>query len=267
MPIRPTEDFPISVVADLVELGRASDPGMADVSVLDRLGPYERANWVGIDGWRRLMHGLPAESVVAAVRGIVIGEKRLGWRGGSAASAIWAYHVAASLLPAEADALADWCLKHSDNPYVPFNSNRGDIRSVEEYRQALFWGMRRQAQVAREEEATRKRAALRAWLRQQDHQQRLARQRAEAESRRTRLQELAAFSPTDRLTIIAWDALHPPDYYPAEFFPTDPAVVNSLEPAAQASLLGKHASSPWWRRWHRHMESVLRDAPRNENAQ
>jgi hypothetical protein len=129
-------EIPTVVVDDLQRLGL--EPLVADAdTVKARLFPFDWINRLHWNEWNRVTGIMERDPSVYLARGLVRAEKMLGWSGGSVAASIWVFRMVQRRFPQEADALAEWMLANSDNPWVPFGTNRGDARSLAELEQHL----------------------------------------------------------------------------------------------------------------------------------
>ena len=102
----------------------------------------DRLHW---NDWEPILEPLNAAGHEALGKGLVVAEETHHWCCGSVAAAIWVYRAFEQKFPEAADALADWMLAHSSNPWVPFGRDRGSARSIVECRSLLeTWRERKQ---------------------------------------------------------------------------------------------------------------------------
>jgi hypothetical protein len=242
--------IPSKVLGEVITLGRATEIDEADQPILDRLASFDWVNRLGIQGWESDLVGLNECELECLIRALVILEERSNWVGGSVSGAIWAFVHLRGKDSQRAETVAEWCMKNSTNPYIPFGSFRGGARSLTGFDDFQENKANRQARGKAVELADQERKQLRDWLRIREHRRRLHVQKAEVEARERYLSEFSTLEPLHRLVILSMDEVHPPDFYPPEFFPTDEALVARLTGAQRESLLGKHGSQRWWKKWH-----------------
>jgi hypothetical protein len=252
--MRMKDEVPSHVLGDLIMLGEAEDTQSADSSILARLADFDWMNRVSCNAWTAAVSGLSGSELERLTRGLVIAEEQTNWVGGSVSGSIWAFHALRAKDLSACDDLADWCLRNSTNPYIPFGSYRGGCRSLEGYREFVENRSWRRNRAQQEGALAEKHRAMREWLRVREHRRTLAVQKADSEARNTLMTEMALLEPVHRLRLIAVDDLHPPDYYQPEFFSTDASILSGLKPQELDALLTKHASQRWWKRWQREVE-------------
>jgi hypothetical protein len=122
---------PSSVISDLMKLGEDCVIG-ADVELhlSARLAPFDWLNRLHWQSWDSVTEKISLAELENLARGLVRAEKNGQWSGGSVAGAIWVFRMFQKRFPQDANGLAEWMLKNSNNPYVPYGSNRGDARSL-----------------------------------------------------------------------------------------------------------------------------------------
>lgn len=246
------KNIPSTVVEDLIRLGGVEGIGTNEARELfSRLEPFDwvdRLNW---QSWDAITTGLPENELRSLSCGLVWAEGIPRWSGGSVAGAIWAYKMYLRRFPTQADTLAEWMLAHSENPWVPFGSNRGCARSLAELKQ--HEKARNAKRLARSAEADlqkhlrKVREAVRRRIEYETHELQIAASTA----RKHLLQELRELSLRERIEHIAWDEVHPLSFYPTDL------VVGTLEKICEAdtvslrrlidkSALRRHGA---WRHW------------------
>jgi hypothetical protein len=248
------DQVPSHVLKDLTALGEANDAQRADSSILARLAGFDWVNRVSCNAWTAAVSGLTGSDLERLTRGLVIAEEQINWVGGSVSGAIWVFHALQAKDQSACEDLADWCLRYSTNPYIPFGSYRGGCRSLEGYGEFVENRSRRRNRAQQERALAEEHRAMREWLRVREHRRTLTIQKADSEARSTLMTEMALLDPVHRLRLIALDDLHPPDYYPPEFFSTDASFLSGLKPQELDALLTKYASQRWWKRWQREAE-------------
>jgi hypothetical protein len=261
------DQVPSNVLRDLIGLGKTEVAQSADPTILARLADFDWVNRVSCNAWTAAVSGLSGSDLERLTRGLVIAEEQIKWVGGSVSGAIWAFHALRAKDQRACDHLADWCLRNSTNPYIPFGSYRGGCRSLEGYRQFVENRSRRRNRAQQERALAEEHRAMREWLRVREHRRTRSVQKADSEARNTLMAEMALLEPVHRLRLIIVDDLHPPDYYRPEFFSTDAAVLSGLKPQELDALLAKHASQRWWRRWQREAEKFRVSVTKTDQKQ
>jgi len=248
--------IPRRLVELLVELGHGPgvDPSSSCEAVLTELAPHDYINRLHWRSWDAATDGLSVDDHEALVRGLAMAEKGLRWCGGSVSAVIWTYRSFERKAQQRSDALADWILEYSDNPYEPFGYNRGTARSLDAVRrQNEAHEARREAHKERE-------------LRQQKEAAIRRRDRAAAADEHTRAQEalsaeraelitrLRTGPLTERLKHIICDATHPLSWYPDEWAELTDSQLSELPADMVSSLktrLSDRKRGPWRRLYKR----------------
>jgi hypothetical protein len=130
------EQIPTEAVQTLMRLGM-TNPGPERDRLLANVTAWEFVNRLHWNDWEPILEPLKAAGHEALGKGLVVAEETHHWCGGSVAAAIWVYRAFERKFPEAADALADWMLVHSSNPWVPFGRDRGSARSIVECRSLL----------------------------------------------------------------------------------------------------------------------------------
>ena len=207
---------------DLIEWGRLSTLDEdASETLRQRVFPEDAINRMGRDWWRETCENLNDEQLECLIRGLTLAERDFKWSGGSVAGVIWIFGLLMDRtgpiinlgfsLSEQAESLAEWILKNSDNPYLPFGSHRGGATSVTGYyngkkakveRQRAIRINEQQAKIARLEENAE-----------------LARDREKEGKERNRkrndyLRKIEQKPLQERLEILVSDATRPVDFYP-----------------------------------------------------
>lgn len=241
--------IPEGLIGDLSDLGRQG--GTADAAREQRLKQSSAINRLHWSAWNKACENLPDDDLALLAKGLVIAEERFRWSGGSVAGAIWVYRIYERRQRENAHLLAEWMLRESTNPWVPFGSNRGDARSLAEYHKLQDARAKRrsdaaQATLHREEAAKQRRAARLEAGEQRQHESR------EGSAERSRhLEALQSLPLKERLMVIASDAAHPLHYYEPSLITPLPEVLGRDGGAALEVILQKASTlkrGPW-RRW------------------
>lgn len=238
-----------AVLRDLILLGEAETPAAADDLLLNCLGPFDATNRQHWNTWNAATSSLNEEDLRRLARGLVIVEERLRrWSGGSVTGAIWVYRSFERRFPQAAEALAAWMLEHSNNPWVPFGSNRGSARSLEDIRACNALKAQRRA-AAEQEEAMRcdvaeaRKAAKR---RLAELKSKIA--KVESAARADLIHELESLSVRDRLLHIALDDVHDLLFYSPDLVTEIPAGLDRTGEWALEQVRNKAAAirkGPW----------------------
>lgn len=242
--------LPEAALSALIELGDGL-PNAPDPDLLDALRPHDSVNRQSWTIWDGIVDNLSEPQHAALARGLVIAEKELSWSGGSVASAIWVFRAFERRFPSYAEVLAEWMLQNSDNPWVPFTTNRGEIRTLAEFR--AFQSRKAARHVAATSEARQREEiadARRATTARLNHLRQTI-SKAESDARKALLVELASLSLRERLLHLALDETHPVQYYPAEAASGDLQALDTAGQWALAEVKRKAAKVPRgpWSRW------------------
>ena len=124
--------IPSSALIELIQLGVAVSDNVAH-EVPEYLRSSDALNRHHWKVWNAATENLSVEELISLAKGLVTAENHFGWSGGSVAGGIWVYRSFTRRFPDSADELANWMLKHSNNPYIPFGSDRGTCSSLAEY--------------------------------------------------------------------------------------------------------------------------------------
>lgn len=112
----------------------------------ERVGHFMRQHG---DFWYSLTDSLSDAEHESLIRAITVAERDYpAFGGGSVSGVIFAFIRLQHRTQSSLDALADWILAHTDNPYVPFGTRNLGARSLVEYR--AFKLDRAAARVARQ---------------------------------------------------------------------------------------------------------------------
>jgi hypothetical protein len=237
------KDVPPSVISDLIDLGECGDAdSSARETILRRLKPFERVNWLGWNEWTHIMDPLNETGAVNLVRGLVVGELVLKWSGGSAASVIWAFQVFQRRFPNSSDDLADWILRRSENPYAPFGSMRAGVRSMPEYRSYLVAKARRRSEGELAQERQKIHKQVGQAVRKRLTAERAVLQEAHRRARQNLVDELSELPVKERLEHIAWDDFHSLAFYPSSFADVTQKDFAELDVDTRQRLLDKMAA-------------------------
>jgi hypothetical protein len=241
--------IPSPVLCNLIHLGSSSEGEFA--GVLERLVPHDAVNRFHWRAWDVATEGLCESDHECLARGLVIAEEQLRWSGGSVAGSIWAYRSFAQKFPASADRLADWMLANSNNPWVPFGSMRGNVRSLEEYRAYLKSETQRRKSAEENSKPEKYLAEARKATTQRLAKMREAISRAESSARAALFKELKSLPVEDRLVHIALDDEHELLFYSPELLDGLPDSLSAEAAWALEKMLARAAeirTGPW-RAW------------------
>ena len=154
---------------------------------------------------------LETGELIAITKAINLGEYHFSWPGGSVSPVIRTFREVFSRDQERGKDLADWLLKRTTNPYIPFGTRNFGARSYQEYRIAKD----------RDEERKRKREAERNYRERRAKEERVVRteQRLRAanerntEIRREFLAKLGSMSAKEQIVHLAWDRRYPVEFY------------------------------------------------------
>ena len=209
------DKIPTAVICDLQRLGLT--PVTVDVeTVKTRLLPFDWINRQHWEAWDSITEEMEHDQLVMLAKGLVRSEKLLRWSGGSVAAAIWVFRVFQRRFPQEANSVAEWMLANSDNPWVPFGSNRGDARSLADVESARTAKNARRRSSEENAELQRHLRQVKKRVRERIACEHRTVQAGISSARKQLLEKLDSLSLRERIEHLAWDNLHPLNFYPIE---------------------------------------------------
>jgi len=129
--------IPLATIGRLIEAGGSNNLGdPAWVASFSDLGACSAINTHGWQTWYPVTESLTDSEVECVIRALTHCEKEFHWLGGSVSAVIWTFKALENRGTTDVSALAEWVLRTSNNPWVPFGSDRGNARSLEEIRLA-----------------------------------------------------------------------------------------------------------------------------------
>lgn len=154
------------------------------------------------------------DDLVYLFKGVILMESKLKWPGGSVALSISVYWEIEKRKLDEDYYIADFALKNSDNPHVPFGTSYFGERTREGY---LTYLRMKQYNIDRNNEIVNRVAG-----RKKKRSQAIANLKKISPENRGKIKRelLAKYSSStaiDKLQIIANDEEYPPEYYPVEW--------------------------------------------------
>jgi len=242
--------IPKRLVELLIELdhGLGVTPSSSYEAILSELVPHDDINRLHWHSWDAATDGLSVDDHEALVRGLAMAEKGLRWCGGSVSAVIWTYRSFERKAQQRANALADWILEYSDNPYEPFGYSRGTARSFDavrrqnETRKARSEAHKERELQQQKEAVIRRRDRAAAADEHNRTQEALSAERAELITR------LRTATLAERLKHIVCDATHPLSWYPDAWAELTDAEVSELPVALVDGLearLADRKRGPW----------------------
>jgi hypothetical protein len=255
-----TDTIPIWAVTALIDLGRACDESCPP-SVPESLRPCSRMNCLGHQPWETATADLSGDDHAFLAMGLVAAENAFRWPGGSVASGIWVYHTFARRFPSRADELAEWMLRNSRNPYIPFGTNRGDCVSLREYERMQAAGAARRATAKQVETRDQEKADAIVAVRARLGAMRQKVSQARSAARSELIEELRALPSGERIIHLALDEEHPLDFYPADLIPHPseiPSTPTPLEQWAISVVVDRARAIPRgpWRQWFKSLPAA-----------
>ena len=210
--------------------------------------------------WERLVIHLSDYELISVYKAIITLERELKWLGGSVAGAIWLYRIIKKRRLDGDYSLADYGLRHSDNPYVPFGSHYFGDRNIQGYFLHQKERARRRAIKLEEDKAFHERV--------QDRRKR--RSAAIAEVRKLSFEERGSIrakyleryksaTVQERLELMASDEKYPPEYYPSEWINLTSEQIQKLSIALVKKLYDKLSTKTKgeWRRFSQKLQKIL----------
>jgi len=253
------KEIPPTVVADLIRLGGVGEIDAAfGRELVPRLGPLDWVDRLDWKSWDAVTAKLPQHDLACLARGLVRAEKIERWGGGSVAGAIWVFRMFQRRVPQESNALAEWMLANSDNPWVPFGSNRGGARSLTELERYHDVKAARSLASAAEAELKQHLRIVREGVRLRLDAERRAIQAVRSTTRQQMLEKLRALSLRERIEHLAWDDFHPLAFYPADLAEGSFQQICNVDAVSLQRLVSKAMRQPRgpWLKWVRELRKV-----------
>lgn len=202
-------------INDLIEMGRIEN---SDPHLLRTFSNRDYINRQHGNTWLQLLEPHSDSELISVFKALVLIEKELKWIGGSVAGAIWVYKIIENRGLDKDYKLADYGLRHSENPYIPFGSSYYGKRTIEDYfkfkrEKAIENRLRANCNekiLIRVKGRKERRAAAIAELRKLSKEER-------GKIRNELLETYADATVYEKLTLIAENKKYPPEYYPLEW--------------------------------------------------
>lgn len=235
------EIIPNHVLQNLITLGNLSENDNPERRQLfDALKPFDSCGRTHANAWISATEKFDAEQTSSLIRGLVFAEEVLpGWNGGSVSGIIWAFRAFQQKAPENANALADWVLKHSTNNYVPHGLNRAGAKSVEEYEAYRRAKESRRVQSEEHSEAEQHCKKIRETVTQRQQHEVVLLQNAKAQARAKLIEQLDSLSLKERLEHIAWDDEHDLSFFPEKYSEVALTEIDSLDEVSHDRLISK----------------------------
>jgi uncharacterized membrane protein len=244
------DQVPAAALETLVRIGMTHLGQQMD-DLLATVNQWEFINRLPWSAWNPVLEPLSVLEHEAAAKGVVNAEERHRWCGGSVAAAIWVYRSFAQKFPAQANALAEWMLANSNNEWVPFGSNRGSARTIQEHLDLLERRAARRRCSAEERIDQQELKAEKTIARLQTAKDLDLAQRARSETRSLLIAELKDLPVKKRLEHLACDDQRPLYYYPVELADGASVVWHELDEQIRQRLTARAAAMPPgpWKQW------------------
>jgi len=124
---------PDNVIKRLIDIGNCSLNLDLDESQIKDLKIYDKINRLHWNEWYSIADKLNVMDLANLIRGLTIAEKIFNWTGGSVSAVIWTFRSLQNRDIELANTLADWILKKTNNPWVPFGTQNHGAKSLDEY--------------------------------------------------------------------------------------------------------------------------------------
>ncbi len=202
-------------VEKLIIVGKS---GSINSELITYFNERDIINRLSRNSWKEKISEYTNDEIINIFKGLVLIEKELNWIGGSVAGAIWVYKEIQERNLDINYRIADFGLRNSDNPYVPFGHAYYGKRTIQDYFKYID-------KVSKEN-----------YIKSKQYKKFLKRVTGRKERRKKAIAELRKISPETRkkireelkikyssatiiekLQIIANDTKYPPEYYPIEW--------------------------------------------------
>ena len=118
----------------LIETGKLTSNDTEILNMLHRIKEQDFINRLGPRNLQKTYRDMETSELIALVKGLTLAEKVFRWIGGSAASVIWLFWEVEKRDQIAAEKLSSWIYENSENPYLPFGSQRFRTSSLSNYR-------------------------------------------------------------------------------------------------------------------------------------
>ncbi len=166
------------------------------------------------EAFKQSKYTIADDDLVHIFKGWILMESKFRWSGGSVTGSIDVYReIQIRGLDKDLE-IADFALRNSDNPYVPFGTAYYGLKCKEDY---LFYLQIKKVNIERNNETV-----CRVVGRKKERSQAIAVLRKLTHGKRGRirselLKKYSCLSIVEKLQIIATDETYPPEYYPVEW--------------------------------------------------
>lgn len=243
-------------IQDLIKLGMTTVVDQDQLLKFKHRDFINRQHW---SKWEKLVVDLTDLELISVFKVVIKLERELKWIGGSVAGAIWIYKIISQKRLDDNYSLADFGLKNSVNPYVPFGSYYNGERNIQGYFLHQKERARSKATRLEEDKAFRQRAQNRrkrrsaaiAELRKLSYEER-------GSIRAKNLEENRSGTIQQRLEIMAADEKYPPEYYPPEWIHLSRNQIQELPFDLVKKLYDKLSSKTKgeWRRFSQKLQNI-----------
>lgn len=202
---------------------------------------------------------LSDDELISVYKAVIKLERELKWLGGSVAGAIWLYRIIRQRTLDDDYSLADYGLRHSDNPYVPFGSFYRGERNIQDYFLNQKERSRRRALKLKQDmefhervkDRRKRRSVSIAELRNLSFKDR-------GSIREKYLEEYRSATIQQRLEIMASDEKYPPEYYPPEWICLSEEQIRELPIDLVKKLYDKLSTKTKgeWRRFSQKLQMI-----------
>jgi len=202
-------------INDLIEIGISEVP---NANLYNSFKSRDFINRQRGDTWQKVLLKKSNIELVSIYKSLILIERELKWIGGSVAGAIWVYKIIQERNLDLDYKLADFGLRNSKNPYIPFGSSYYGKRTIPEY----FLYNKEKSKIKAEKS--------------QEYDVKLAREKGRKFKRANAITELRKLTKKERenikielhdnyksktllerLELIANNEKYPPEYYPTEW--------------------------------------------------
>ena len=245
--IKIMKEVPPETINLLIEIGESPNNDSAIINLLRPIKHQDFINRLHGDKWKKISRDLATTELIALVRGLTLAEKLLRWSGGSVSAIIWTFREVESRDYEAAQKLADWVLRRTNNPYVPFGGQNHGAKSLSDYRLLSTIHRNKISEGIKKQEESEK--ISEEFKLKRKYQRNKSAKHRNSEIRKDFIKRLLQKDLTEQLKQLAND-----QKYSVEFYPTRIAnqakldFLKTLDEKLQNALLeklkGKH-KGPW----------------------
>lgn len=234
------------IVIELLEIEVIND--MLDNRDLEKFQKFHYINRLNWKDWNYVCDTLSEEQLIKLIKSLTLVEKELQWIGGSVSSVIWIFKALERRGSLCVEEIADWVLRHTNNPYLPYGSHNMGAESLTDYKLYLDNKSERYSIHCLNAEIMKENSRERKKISRMKIEVQLIRQKEQSVNRKNMLYDLHNMKYCEKVSFLVKDEMHSVFYYPIDMFNYDIEVLKSLEYGLLKDLSNKLTAikkGPW----------------------